>query len=78
MIDCGCLWCSCAGVRKTGDSLISLEQGESAFKSIQNSVKQLEEDVKDSNRRGDLAGVSCAGFGKFKSMLIYSVVGATK
>ncbi|CAK9005462.1 unnamed protein product [Durusdinium trenchii] len=40
-----------AGVRKTGDSLISLEQGESAFKSIQNSVKQLEEDVKETGRK---------------------------
>ena len=35
------------GVRRVGDSLVSLQQGEAALETIQNSTRQLDDDVKD-------------------------------
>jgi len=35
------------GVRRVGESLVSLQQGEAALQAIQNSTRQLDDDVKD-------------------------------
>lgn len=42
------------GVRRVGESLVSLQQGEAALEAIQSSTRQLDDDVKDcpSNNKG--------------------------
>ena len=39
------------GVRRVGESLVSMQQGEAALEAIQSSTRQLDDDVKDFARR---------------------------
>lgn len=40
-----------AGVRRVGESLVSLQQGEAALQAIQNSTRQLDDDVKETAQK---------------------------